>query len=178
MRPAALPDSPPVEPADPDLLPLVRSGDADALDAVYRRHTPDLLGLAERLCGSRADAEDVVHDVFVGLPKALAKYEERGKFAAWLRRLTVRRALTQVRQRQREIALVPETIVQERSLDHAALRQAIDSLPDTLQIAFVLHVVEGYTHPEIATMLGIGRSASRVRVFRAIRRLRSLLEEA
>ena len=54
------------------------------------RGTRALLALARRLAGSAADAEDVVHDVFLGLPEALRRYEERGSLESWLKRVTAR----------------------------------------------------------------------------------------
>lgn len=70
-----------------------RSADPDALARLYHAHAGDMLRVAYHLLGSRADAEDVVHDVFLGLPEALSGYREQGKFAAWIRRLAVRTAL-------------------------------------------------------------------------------------
>src|SRR2546426_4641742 len=84
-----------------------RRGDPEALASLYRTHGAVLFRLAYRLVGAREDAEDVVHDVFVGLPEALRRYEERGSFAAWLKRVTARVALMRLRsgKRRREVAL-------------------------------------------------------------------------
>ena len=71
--------------ASPEWLAELRAGSPRAITACYREHASALLTLAMRLTGERADAEDVVQDVFVGLPEALRRYEERGLFAAWLR---------------------------------------------------------------------------------------------
>src|ERR1041385_7338628 len=65
------------------LIAAARRGSADALGALYDRHAGPLLAIAYRLLQSRADAEDVVHDVFVGLPELLRKYEERGALAMY-----------------------------------------------------------------------------------------------
>ncbi len=54
-----------------------RTGDPEALASLYRAHGAALYRLAYRLTGTSQDAEDVVHDVFVGLPEALGRYEER-----------------------------------------------------------------------------------------------------
>src|SRR5690242_11831684 len=80
-------------PGDPALLARARSGDRDALSALYRLHASEMLALAARLTGSRSDAEDVVQDLFLRLPRALARYDERGRFLPWLKQLTVRTAL-------------------------------------------------------------------------------------
>src|SRR5438128_12595842 len=84
-----------------------RAGSPNALSALYLEHGAALFRLAYRLVGAREGAEDVVHDVFVGLPDALRRYEERGSFAAWLKRVTARVALMRLRsgKRRREGAL-------------------------------------------------------------------------
>jgi RNA polymerase sigma factor (sigma-70 family) len=161
----------------------LQSGDFSAIDELYALHAAGLLRLSSRLCGSRHDAEDVVHDVFVALPKALRRYEHRGQFGAWLRTLVINRVTDRARTVSRR---------RERSLDAALDRQAppvlddaidttleaaIAALPDSLRIVFVLRAVEDCSHAEIGRMLGIRTGTSEVRYWRAIRRLRRVLEE-
>src|SRR6266487_1253667 len=84
-------------PQSADLVGGVRNGDPAALGLLYDAFGAGLFRLAYRLTGTREDAEDVVHDVFVGLPEALTRYEERGRLGAWLRRVTARVALMRLR---------------------------------------------------------------------------------
>src|SRR5260370_30598752 len=83
------------------LVDGARGGSPEPLAALYRAHGGALYRLAYRLTGSREDAEDVLHDVFVGLPEALGRYEERGNLPGWLQRVTARVALGRVRSRKR-----------------------------------------------------------------------------
>src|SRR5207249_1720052 len=71
--------------------------------------------LAYRLTGTREDAEDVVHDVFVGLPEALLRYEERGRLESWLKRVAARVALMRLRQRGRRREVPLEAVAGHRS---------------------------------------------------------------
>jgi RNA polymerase sigma factor (sigma-70 family) len=89
-----------------------RLGEAEALAALYHRHGQQLFGLAWWLTGSHADAEDVVQDLFVGLPEALRRYEERGRLEAWLRAVVVRLVLMRKRaeRRRREVVLLPDDV--------------------------------------------------------------------
>src|SRR6266436_7497886 len=89
------------------LIAEARAGSPNALSALYLEHGVALFRLAHRLVGAREDAEDVVHDVFVGLPEALGRYEERGSFGGWLKRVTARVALMRLRarNRRREVAM-------------------------------------------------------------------------
>src|SRR5438128_11530039 len=83
------------------LIEAVRAGSPEALASLYREYGAALYRLAYRLTETREDAEDVVHDVFVGLPEALARYEERGKLTSGLKRVTARVALVRLRARTR-----------------------------------------------------------------------------
>jgi RNA polymerase sigma-70 factor (ECF subfamily) len=170
-------------PSEAELIDGARAGDAGALAALYTAHAQTLFALAWRLTGSRADAEDVVHDVFVGLPEALRRYVERGSFAAWLRAVTARTALMRMRARRRrgevdvELAAgIPAAPREGAAAARADLQRAVAGLPDSLRAVFVLKEVEGYTHAEIGALLGITPGASEVRLCRALRRLRERLE--
>ncbi|HEV8266307.1 MAG TPA: sigma-70 family RNA polymerase sigma factor [Gemmatimonadales bacterium] len=159
-----------------------RDGDPHALGMLYDVFGAGLFRLAYRLTGTREDAEDVVHDVFVGLPEALGRYEERGRLGAWLRRVTARVALMRLRDRarRRETGLEGAAAVvahADATPDRAALQAAVDALPADLRGVLVLKEMEGYSHVEVAELLGISVVTSRVRLFRALRRVRRQLEE-
>ena len=166
-----------------ELVARARAGAADAVAELYARYAAPITALAYRLTGSRQDAEDVLHDVFLGLPEALRRYDERGSLDAWIKRVAARVALTRLRTagRRREVSLAPDALAEpgafaSRLDDRAALEHAITRLPHSLRVVFVLKDVEGYSHAEIAGLLGISTGASEVRLSRAIRRLRQLLE--
>ena len=158
--------------------PAGPTGSRDAIAELYHRYGLRLFRLAYRLTGTREDAEDVVHDVFVGLPEALERYEERGRIDAWLRRVTARVALMRLRTRRRrplmrlEHAEEPSAPAREPQID---LQAAVDALPTSLRSVLVLKEIEGYSHGEIADMLGISAVTSRVRLLRAMARLRRIL---
>jgi RNA polymerase sigma-70 factor, ECF subfamily len=122
-----------------------------------------------------------LQDVFLALPAALERYQPRDAFAAWLRRVTVRVALMHLRRERgrREIALdaAPEPSVRPREgiAERSEIERAIAALPDVLRTVFVLREVEGYSHAEIARMLGIRENTSQVRHHRAVRMLRAAL---
>jgi RNA polymerase sigma-70 factor, ECF subfamily len=164
------------------LVEHARDGHPDALGALYDAFGTGLFRLAYRLTGSREDAEDVVHDVFVGLPEALERYEERGRLGAWLRRVTARVALMRQRSRQRRRETTLEGAAEvaaplETTAEQLALRAAVDALPAALRNVLVLKEMEGHSHAEVAELLGISLVTSRVRLFRALRRVRRQLEE-
>jgi RNA polymerase sigma-70 factor (ECF subfamily) len=165
----------------PPLLAAVRAGQPEALAALYREHASAMLTLAYRLAASRDDAEDVVHDVFVGLPEALARYEERGQLRAWLLRLTTRVALMRGRRERGRVVVAADhaapALAERDSAAEARVHRALLSLSPSLRHVFVLRALYDHTHAEIASLLGISVSASEVRMHRAVHQLRRLLED-
>lgn len=170
-----------------DLARAARDGDLAALGALYDRSAPALYRTLLRYTGSVVDAEDVLHDVFVGLPEALRGYTERGRFDAWLARVAVRHAMMRrrARSRRREDELddaAPFASADDAARrtdddsEHAGLHAAVRALPDSLRHVLLLRQVEGFSHDEIASVLGISTGNSRARLSRAIDALRRALD--
>lgn len=158
-------------------------GSNSALAALFELHGALVHRVAYRLTLSADDAEDIVQDVFVGLPEALAAYDGRGDFEAWLRKVTVRVALMRLRSSRRRSDTALKAQLEggqcrtDHSLDRLALEAALRVLPNDLRAVFILSDVEGYSHTEIAALLGIRPGTSQVRLHRARRKLRALLED-
>jgi RNA polymerase sigma-70 factor (ECF subfamily) len=155
----------------------------DALARVYERYGDVVYRIAYRLTHSRAEAEDVLQDVFVALPEALGSYAARGSFEGWLRRVAVRATLMRMRRTKRRHEVSLEQVGQGALGSSGAgalvarltLEQALGRLPEPLRTVFVLKEVEGFDHREIGTMLGISAGASETRLHRARRQLRRWL---
>ena len=136
--------------------------------------------LARRLSVSVEDAEDVLHDLFVGLPEAIRKFDGRGSLEGWLKRVLVRLAFMRQRaqRRRREVAYDDEMPAStDRYIPDESktwdLQRVLAGLPDDLRAVLVLRQTEGYSHSDIAALLGISAGASRVRLSRAVKLLRA-----
>jgi RNA polymerase sigma-70 factor, ECF subfamily len=177
-----MPTSAQFDPLDAILAQSARSGRVDALGVLYARHAEMLYRLAFRMLGDAAEAEDLVQDLFVGLPEALRRYEERGRLDAWLRTVAARMALMRLRARQRTESLHERTAecaaAAEAVPTRLTLERALATLSGPLRMVFTLKVVEGYSHAEIAEMLDIRVGTSEVRLHRATRLLRDLLNRS
>ena len=175
------PSEPPEDSPDARLVAEATRGSPDALAALYSRYASELLAVAYRLLQSRQDAEDAVHDVFVGLPEALRRYEERGSLGPWLWKITARVALMRLReQRGRPVVELDERRVRANPTapDTAlTIEQALRALSPNLRAVLVLKEIEGFTHAEIAAMLDISVGASEVRLHRALLAMRAQLLE-
>lgn len=154
----------------------------DAQRQLYEHFAPSMLGVCFRYTKSIADAEDILQDGFVKVFKHLHSYKFEGELGGWIRKIMVNTALNFLKTNKKyqydlsfsEMALHPisvnDPVIQ---LQTKELSELIRQLPTGFQTIFNLHAVEGYTHVEIASMLGISDGTSRSQYARA----RALLVE-
>lgn len=164
------------------VIELARTGTAEALCEVYALFARDVYSAAYLVTGSVADANDVVQDVFLGLSEAVRRYDGKGDFHRWLNQLTVRVALSRLRRRHRryEVPLLDNAFPvipdeEDAIINRIELERVLEQLADHLRTVFVLKEIEGYSHDEIAQMLGISSRNAQVRLLRARRQIRRLL---
>lgn len=161
-----------------------QSGDVDAFEIVYRTHAPAIHALCRRMCGDDAEARELVQDVFVRAWERLQGFRGQSSLATWMHRLAVNVVLERWRSAKREMARKiddPEGLAfgapQHEGDPDAAMdiAEATAKLPSGARVVFVLHDIEGYSHDEIATMMGIAAGTSRTQLFRARRALARML---
>ena len=177
---------------DPQLVASLARGNPQALAALYDRHAPSMLGLAQGVLGERRDAEDLVHDVFLEAWRRAARYDAgRGSVRTWLlvmtrsRALDRRRALSNVRRRdresaQRDLGIAPTHVEADglRGIDRARALAAIATLPERQRRVVELRCLEGLSCREIAERCGLPRGTVKSRLVRALQRLREQLGDA
>jgi RNA polymerase sigma-70 factor (ECF subfamily) len=175
--------------ADEHLIALVAGGDPDAVGGLYDRHAAVLLAVAFRILGSRADAEDVVHDAFASLPDRSRHYAvERGSVAAWLIILVRNLCLDRLRRRGVRAALVRESpqvlhpppagdpeLAADTARRVERVRAALESLPPVQQNTLRTAFFEGLSYSEIAAREGISLGTVKSRAARALAALREAL---
>lgn len=171
-----------LDPAEAGLVARARTADPDALAELYRRHGQDMMDVAFSVTRSSDDAEDVLQDIFVGLPEALRSFDGSGALAVWMRRLAVRTALLRLRREKRRVkwqgivAMYGRSVDRQQSVEaRLTLERFLDRMPADWRIVYVLKEVEGHAHGEIAELLGITVGTSEVRLHRARRFLKERL---
>jgi RNA polymerase sigma factor (sigma-70 family) len=164
-------------PANADsVLANARSGDPAALEALYRAFESPVYTVARRICRTAEDAEDVLQETFFEVCRSLPDYRGEGSLWGWVRTIASSKALMRLRRnRYRDTdELHDEFAAAQR--DHPHLRMdleaALERLPHTTRAVVWLHDVEGYTHEEIANMMGRTPSFSKSQLSRAHARLR------
>jgi RNA polymerase sigma-70 factor (ECF subfamily) len=162
---------------------LAASGDARAFERLYRTHVARVHSLVRRML-SADEADDVTQDVFVRAWHKLHTFRREAAFGTWLHRVAVHVILTRRRTLGTDRAryadhpdrldeLSARATSPETAVDFEA---AIARLPEGARDVFVLHDVEGYTHEEIAGMLGIVPGTSKSQLHHARVALRRRLE--
>ncbi len=163
---------------DEALSRRVRAGDLSALETLYRTYEAAIFSLARRLCGSDAEADDVLQDTFVEVGRSLNRYRGEGPLLAWLKRICVSKALMRMRGSER---FLEEAQASERQAEpfrgRRDLESALARISPTTRAVLWLHDVEGYTHEEIATLLKKSVSFSKSQLSRGHARLRELLSK-
>lgn len=149
---------------------------------LYERYGAVVYRIALRLAQDTADAEDVVQEIFLGLPRALRSFRGSGSLEGWIKRIAVRTTLMRLRsqRRRREAPLEAGPVRSDARgpasvVDRIAMERALEQLAEPLCTVFVLKVIEGYGHEEISEMLGITVESSRTRLARARKSLRKSL---
>lgn len=170
------------------------AGDTAAFRRLVEAHSSALFRVCARITGDKALAEDAVQEAFFNAWRHLGEFDRRSAFSTWLHRIAVNAALEQMRKRKRVEAALPEgEDAQEIYADafgdapgpdrHAAsaeLRRDIEAeLADMSAIeraAFVLRHHEGRSIEDISAALSLSESASKQAIFRAVKKLRAVLE--
>lgn len=161
-------------------LAAARHGDGEALADLYYRYARVLFQVAYRRLESVDDAQDVVHDVFADLPNVIGQYEGRGSFEGWLVAITVNCSLTLIRRRRRRReTYLPDVACEPAArspdpIDRIALERALAGLSEKLRRVVILKEYGGYSHQEVARLLGIRQGACTMRLSRARRIMRDL----
>jgi RNA polymerase sigma-70 factor (ECF subfamily) len=169
-----------------ELIERVRAGDMAAARQLYDAHIGAAHRLAMRMTGDASLADDATQVAFIRAFRSLSRFRGDASFGTWLHRITVSATLNIIRGRRRwnaqsteldEAVHVIEPMAESDVLLKERLHRAIDALPEHYRLVFVLYVLEGFTHPEIAEQLGIPIGTSKARLSLARSKLRAALHE-
>ena len=163
---------------EPELIARVLDGDRRAARELYEAHAPRVFRLAYRLTGDDDLARELTQETFVRAFAQLGRFRGDSALSTWLHRVTISvvsnamRKVKRFRARETDLDEATPLAVQTPMADpdlREKLHRAIDELSEIYRITLVMHDVEGYTHEEIAKVLGVaeGTCKSRLSVARA-----------
>jgi RNA polymerase sigma-70 factor (ECF subfamily) len=169
-----------------------RHGDMESFRVLVEGHSRAVFRLAFRITGNQQDAEDVVQESFLRAYRQLGRFEERANFGTWLYRIVANCSVDHMRAKQSrhdqsrgtslDVAASirdvnshgPDRLAESAELGRSVSR-AMGELSPAERAAFMLRHQEGRSIQEIATILGLGTSAAKHSVFRAVKKLRVAL---
>jgi RNA polymerase sigma factor (sigma-70 family) len=174
----------------PDLIRAACAGDARAHEAIYRRCERQVYTLIRRLVPRPAIADELFQETFVEILRSIRDYSGQGSFAGWVRSIAVNKCLMYLRSPWHRSLTFLEDQGEDGSAelrdetpcpDVAALagtdvERALAELPPLTRSIVWLHDVEGYTHGEIARLVGRTTSFSKSQLARAHARVRERLD--
>lgn len=171
---------------DEELMRRVRDGDPSALEPLFARHHQGLYRFFRRLTASAEAAEDLVQEVFVRILWYGRRFRAEGSFRGWLYRIARHAAADRLREAGREVAHetievaepgkpAPDRLEERERLAH--LSRALSRLSPEDREVLLLARFQELSGAEIAQALGCSPGAARVRVHRALSRLRDLYHE-
>ncbi len=170
---------------DEELVGRVGAGDKRAAAELVRRHLPRMVGLARRMLGDAAEAEDVAQEVFLRVWKHAASWRPgQAKFETWMHRVAMNLCLDRLRRSGRNAGEVsPETADVRASATRAfddrqrkeRVRNALQALPERQRAALVLCYYQDRTNIEAAEILGVSVDALESLLSRARRTLKLAL---
>jgi RNA polymerase sigma factor (sigma-70 family) len=163
------------------VLAQAKGGDPAGLEALYRAFEVPVYNLCRRICRTAEDAEDVLQETFLEICRSIGQYREDGSLWGWIRTIAASKALMRLRRNKyRDTDELHDEVVANRREDthlRMDLEAALERLSETSRAVVWLHDVEGYTHEEIAAMMGKTPSFSKSQLARAHARLRRWLGE-
>ena len=173
---------------DPAIVRRAARGDARAYEIIYRAFAAPVYSLCLRFTKVPAQAEDLVQETFIEIMRSIAKFRGEAALGSWIRRIAVSKALMHLRSawtaRGQALAddwheVTPGDVsshgVPSQPDEALDLDMALANLPSTSRAVVWLHDVEGFTHKEIAALMGRTESFSKSQLSRAYQRLRPML---
>ena len=154
-------------------------------EALFNRYAPKMLSVCRRYARHELEAEDLLQDAFVRIFDKLGTFRGDGSLEGWIRRIVVHISIRNYRKssfknEQFGYDHLPEEPIEEEALSRLnaeELLKMISELPDGYRMVFNMFAIEGYSHAEIAEMIGCGESTSRSQLAKARKMLQLMVVE-
>ncbi|MEZ4828371.1 MAG: RNA polymerase sigma factor [Bacteroidia bacterium] len=157
-----------------------RAGNRLAQKALYDRYKDAMYTLCYRITSDADLAHDVLQEAFIGVFKGIDGFRQASTLGAWIKTIVVRTAYRRIKKETDYVALEDITHAETpdwgSEIDAGYLEQAIQELPPGYRSVFVLIEVEGYSHKEVADMMGISVGTSKSQLFYAKKQLQKKLK--
>lgn len=145
-----------------------------AQEALYNRYKKSLFVLCLKYCPNDTEAEDVLHNAFIEILTNIKKFDHKGSFEGWMKRITINKAIDSYK-KTFQLTPMKDDYMQETTVEDSEMNQCsldyilslVQELPNQYRLVFNLYELDDYSHQEIATLLGISESTSKSNLHRA-----------
>jgi RNA polymerase sigma-70 factor (ECF subfamily) len=166
------------------LVKKAAENNSEAQQVLFEMHAPKMLSVCRYYINDLQYAEDVMLNGFFKVFTHLKSFKNEGSFEGWIRRIMVRESISFLR-KQKQIEFSMEDLNYENdyedsinsNIEVADIQKLIDELPEGYKLVFVMYVIEGYKHHEIASMLHITEGTSKSQLFKARKLLQEKIKE-
>jgi RNA polymerase sigma-70 factor (ECF subfamily) len=162
-----------------EIIKLAVENNRQAQQQIYSRFSSKMLSVCRQYIKDIQLAEDVMITAFMKVFTNLNKFEHKGSFEGWVRRIMVNECISYLRV-QKKVKFVEDEVYIEESFNATQsqfsidqIQFLIDALPDGYKMVFNLYAIEGYKHNEIAKMLGINEGTSKSQLSHARKMLQT-----
>jgi RNA polymerase sigma-70 factor, ECF subfamily len=171
---------------EPELIARVLSGDRIAARELYDAHAARVFRLAFRMTGDSDLAREFTQDTFVRAFSQLSRFRGDSALSTWLHRITVTvvanamRKVKRFREREADLEDAHPIVHEVAGVDpvlRERLNRAIGALPEIYRTTVIMHDLEGFTHGEIAEVLGVAEGTCKSRLSMARAQLRATLSD-
>ncbi|AKQ45512.1 RNA polymerase sigma-70 factor [Rufibacter radiotolerans] len=166
-----------------ELVTALQKGDAKAQRLLYERFAGPMMGVCLRYLKSEMDAEEVLINGFMKVFQHVSRFEQKGSFEGWVRRIMVNEALQYLRKKEplhlaiekEHIHLASEDASADSEMTAEEMMALLQELPAGYRAVFNLYAIEGYSHKEIADLLDISEGTSKSQLSKARAMLQRML---
>lgn len=171
-------------PSETDLIQGCINGNRQMQEFLYKKFSPKMYGVCLRYAGNTEDANDILQEGFIKIFKNIGKFRSEGSFEGWIRRIFVNTSIEHFRKKVKlyNVTEVQENTIEDKELDALDLLDAkdiisiVNELSPGYKAVFNMHIIEGYSHKEIADILGITEGTSKSQLARAKGVLKKMVE--
>ena len=162
-------------PSESDLIKGCIDGDRQMQKMLYQMYSPKMYGVCLRYSENVDDANDILQEGFIKVYKNIDKFRSEGSFEGWIRRIFINTSIEHFRKKIKfnNISEAQENTIEDESIDvfnslsAKDIMKAIDQLSPGYKTVFNMHVIEGFSHKEIADILEITEGTSKSQLAKA-----------
>lgn len=169
-----------------EILAGCRANEHRSFERLFKRYYRVLLGIALRYCRNREEAEDTLQDAFIRIFQNIHSYKGDGSFDGWMKRIVQFTAINHYKSNLKanlhvEISETEEALSDKSvesffcEFETTEIITLLQQLPEGYRMAINLYFIDGYSHKEIAEMMGSSVSTSKSQLYKAKNYLRHLL---